>query len=77
LDEQVLVRDPFPRNLLMKRTATGNLRTIQIDGFGWSDFLPFSKWIPKLTLKKLNGRRQRMQRQINKELERIKQSTDK
>jgi hypothetical protein len=68
---RVLVRDPLPRNLMVQRTEHGKLRIIQIDGFGCSDFLPFSRWIPALTLKKQHGRRKRMERKIDKELKRI------
>jgi len=73
----VLVRDPFPHNLLVQRlNPEGALRIKQIDGFGASDFLPFSRILSKYRNRKLDGRRKRMQRQITKQLERIKRGEE-
>lgn len=71
-NQKLLVRDPFPHNLMVQRShEKGRLRIVQIDGFGSSDFLPFSRWFAHLRNRKLNGRRHRMQRQIDKHLQEI------
>ncbi|MGJ8653975.1 MAG: YrbL family protein [Opitutaceae bacterium] len=71
-ERRLIVRDPFPHNLMVQRVdETGRLRILQIDGFGSSDFLPFSKMITSLRNKKLDGRRKRMQRQVDKHLKEI------
>lgn len=73
-DRKLIVRDPFPHNLMVQRVnAEGQLRILLIDGFGSSDFLPFSKIISSLRNRKLDGRRKRMQRQIDKHLKEIAQ----
>jgi hypothetical protein len=73
-DKKLLVRDPFPHNLMVQRhNKAGELRIVQIDGFGSSDFLPFSRWFTYSRNRKLDGRRCRMQRQIDKHLEDIQQ----
>lgn len=68
-EQKVMVRDPFPHNLLVQDRGPGEgLRIVQIDGFGSSDFLPFSRWFKGLRDRKLDGRRQRMERQLEKHL---------
>jgi hypothetical protein len=68
--EKVIVRDPFPHNLLVKRNGSqeADLQIIQIDGFGCSDFLPFSRMFCGLRNRKLDNRRERMERQMRKHL---------
>lgn len=67
---EVIVRDPFPHNLLVKRNGPdeNQLQIIQIDGFGYSDLLPFSRMFRGLRNRKLDSRRERMERQMRKHL---------
>lgn len=68
-EHKVAVRDPMPHNLVMQRRPGNCLRVVMIDGFGSSDFLPFRRWIPSLAVRKLQSRRNRMERRIRRELD--------
>lgn len=65
----VAVRDPMPHNLVVQQNDDERLRIVMIDGFGSSDFLPFRYWVPALAARKLESRRRRMERRIQRELE--------
>ena len=61
-----------PDNLVIKQRADGSCRCIAIDGFGFPQLIPLSKWWKKEARRKLNRRKESQRRSIEKILEKRK-----
>jgi len=62
-----------PDNLVVEQKGDGSCRCVAIDGFGFPQLIPLSKWWKKEARRKLNRRREKQGRSIKRLLDKRKE----
>lgn len=66
LEHKILFRDPFPHNISIRIQSDGSMDAVIIDGLGDSSFLPYHRFIPGLTAKKIKKKHARLKKGVIK-----------
>lgn len=66
IKHKVMVRDPFPTNLVLQRAEDGKLRAATIDGLGDTTLIPIGRFIPSQVKKRVNRKFDRTLKECQK-----------